>query len=388
MLCVIIGGKLQGVEAAYLAAKAGWKTMTIDRRQDVPASGLCDTFINADITAKNELNRILKNADLIIPALENDAALDAIAQRARSVAVPLAFDQKAYVISSSKLKSDRLFLKSNIPAPRYWPDCTLPVLAKPSSGSGSSGIQIFKNPDALKRHIESAPGQWVVQEFLEGPTYSLEVAGRPGNYTVFQVTDLGMDPEYDCNRVIAPTVLDAALVSEFYAIGLSLAEAVALEGIMDVEVILHDKTLKVLEIDARLPSQTPSAVFWSTGLNMVQVLGELTLSGTVAPFCPVRQMGVVYEHVRVSPGLIEILGEHIMATAGPLHLYTDFFGADEALTNYAPGRKNWAATLIMAASNREKALTKSHRVINQICKKFDINRVMNAHPEAIKGKKQ
>ena len=123
--------------------------------------------------------------------------------------------------------------------------------------------------------------------------------------------------------------------------GVSLAEAVALEGIMDVEVILHDHTLKVLEIDARLPSQTPTAVFWSTGVNLLQVLGELTLSGTVAPFCPTQQKGVVYEHIRVSPGLIEILGEHVMATAGPLHLYTDFFGADEAITNYVPGAAHW-----------------------------------------------
>lgn len=388
MLCVIIGGKLQGVEAAYLAAKAGWEIILIDKKPDCPASGLCDRFLNTDVTTDNELNRILKDADLIIPTLENDAALIAIDQRARSVTVPLAFDSKAYAISSSKIKSDRLFLKSNIPAPRYWPDCAFPVLAKPSSGSGSSGIQIFNDPDALRGHIESANGRWVVQEFLEGPTFSLEVIGRPGNYTAFQVTDLGMDHRYDCNRVIAPTVLDETFVAEFNAIGLSLAEAVALEGIMDVEVILHDNTLKVLEIDARLPSQTPTTVFRSTGLNMLQVLGELILSGSVAPFCPSQQIGVVYEHIRVSPGLIEIIGEHIIATAGPLYLHTDFFGADEALSNYAPGRKNWIATLIMNASDREKALAKSRMVINQICSEFDISRVLDADMEAIMGKDQ
>lgn len=388
MLCVIIGGKLQGVEAAYLAAKAGWEIILIDKRPDGPASGLCDRFVNADVTTDNGLNRILKDADIIIPALENDAALAAVTERARSVDVPLAFDPEAYAVSSSKIKSDRLFLKSHIPAPRYWPDCAFPVLAKPSTGSGSRGIRIFNDPDVLGRHLEFAKGRWVVQEFLHGPTYSLEVMGRPGSYTAFQVTDLGMDPGYDCKRVIGPTELDAALVSEFSVIGISLAEAVALEGIMDVEVILHDNTLKVLEIDARLPSQTPTAVFWSTGLNMVQVLGDLTLSGNVAPFCPAQQRGVVYEHIRVSPGLMEILGEHIMAAAGPLHLRTDFFGADEALTNYAPGRDNWVATLIMTASDREEALAGSRMVISRICKKFGISRVLDADPEAIRGKEQ
>jgi pyrrolysine biosynthesis protein PylC len=388
MLCVIIGGKLQGVEAAYLAAKAGWEITIIDKTPEAPASGLGHRVVTADVQNTTAVNPILKDADLIIPALENPAALAAIVDCARSVGVPLAFDPNAYAISSSKLTSDRLFVKSHIPAPRYWPDCAFPVLAKPSTGSGSSGVQIFNAPAPLRHHIASVTGEWVVQEFLQGPTYSLEVIGRPGNYTPFQVTDLGMDPGYDCNRVIGPTDLDASLVSEFNLMGVSLAEAVALEGIMDVEVILHDHTLKVLEIDARLPSQTPTAVFWSTGLNLLQVLGDLTLSGTVAPFCPTQQMGVVYEHIRVSPGLIEIPGEHIMATAGPLHLHTDFFGADEAITNYVPGAAHWVATLIMAAPDREKALAKSRAVKDRICKETGINRVLDEGPKAIRETNQ
>jgi pyrrolysine biosynthesis protein PylC len=385
MLCVIIGGKLQGVEAAYLAAKAGWEIILIDKAPDAPASGLGHQFVAADVQNATAVNPILKNADLIIPALENPEALTAIAHRAGTVGVPLAFDPDAYAISSSKVTSDRLFVKSHIPAPRYWPDCDFPVLAKPSTGSGSSGVQVFNTPDTLRRHMQSVTGEWVVQEFLQGPTYSIEVIGRPGCYTPFQVTDLGMDPGYDCNRVIGPTDLDASLVFKFNALGVSLAEAVALEGIMDVEVILHDQTLKVLEIDARLPSQTPTAVFWSTGMNLVQALGDLTLSGTVAPFNPVQQMGVVYEHIRVSPGLIEIIGEHIMATAGPLHLHTDFFGADEAITNYVPGAAHWVATLIIVAPDREKALAKSHTVVAQICKAVGVSHVLDDGPKPIRG---
>ena len=46
---------------------------------------------------------------------------------------------------------------------------------------------------------------------------------------------------------------------------------------MDVEVILDDGVMKVLEVDARLPSQAPTTVYWSTGINIVQILGELFL---------------------------------------------------------------------------------------------------------------
>jgi pyrrolysine biosynthesis protein PylC len=57
--------------------------------------------------------------------------------------------------------------------------------------------------------------------------------------------------------------------------------------------------------------------------------------------------GVVYEHVKVTPGKIETLGEHIISQAGCLNYKQDFFGADEALTDYVSGSTSWTATLII-----------------------------------------
>ena len=72
MRVAIVGGKLQGVEATYLAHKAGWETIVIDKDRDVPASGLSDQFAQLDVTEERELTHILKRVDLLIPALEND----------------------------------------------------------------------------------------------------------------------------------------------------------------------------------------------------------------------------------------------------------------------------------------------------------------------------
>ena len=48
MKIAIIGGKLQGTEAVYLAKKAGFETILIDRDAQVPASGLADRFVCGD----------------------------------------------------------------------------------------------------------------------------------------------------------------------------------------------------------------------------------------------------------------------------------------------------------------------------------------------------
>nr|WP_242976009.1 ATP-grasp domain-containing protein [Desulfosporosinus sp. FKB] len=110
----------------------------------------------------------------------------------------------------------------------------------------------------------------VIEEYLEGPSYSIEVIGIAGNYQVFQITELEMDGDYDCKRVLAPVELGDQLIREFEKITLKLASDLSLNGIMDVETILQNGKLKVLEIDARLPSQTPTAVYYSTGVNMVE----------------------------------------------------------------------------------------------------------------------
>jgi pyrrolysine biosynthesis protein PylC len=346
----LIGGNLQGVEAAYLAKKAGWEVILVDRKPNVPAAGLCDRFIQQEISHGLNQESVLKDIDLVFPALENEAALNCLNDFTHAENIPFAFDLNAYRISSSKLESDRLFEQREVPAPRPWPGCDFPVVAKPSVGSGSQGVAILENKADLNAYVSASSDQWVIQEYVQGPSYSIEILGRPGQYTALQVTDLEMDAGYDCKRVRAPSDLSDTLREEFENISIKIANALSLKGLMDVEVICHQNTLKVLEIDARFPSQTPTAVYWSTGLNMFEMLATLFLSKSrIKENGPATQNGVIYEHISVSPHLIEVSGEHIMSVKDALHLEQDFFGADEAITNYATGRENWVATLIVSA---------------------------------------
>jgi pyrrolysine biosynthesis protein PylC len=381
VLVAVVGGNLQGVEAAYLAGKAGWEVVVIDRKPLVPASGICDRFVQCDVTGEDSLEGLPNGVDLIIPALENETTLACLNEFSLAAGLPFAFDLNAYLISSSKLKSDQFFAGINVPAPRPWPECNFPVVAKPSVGSGSQGVTILDNSEAVQKLIDTSDESWVIQEYVQGPSYSIEVLGLPGDYTSFQVTDLEMDADYDCKRVLAPTELPDRLISKFEKISLNLADQLALKGLMDVEVISHEDTLKVLEIDARLPSQTPSAVFWSMGLNMVEMLGNLFLDQS-SPKNITRNApkGVVYEHIKVSPGTIEVAGEHIMAVTDTLQLHKDFFGADEAITNYAPNRNEWVATLIFCENSREAVRQKRNSVISDLKKRFKADKVLDPDP--------
>lgn len=383
MLVAVVGGNLQGVEAAYLAHKTEWEVLVIDKKPVVPASGLCDRFVQLDVTSKQDWGQVLSGVDLVVPALEEDDALECLRTWTQAEGVPFAFDPAAYAISSSKIKSNRLFIKIGIPAPPPWPECSFPVMAKPNHSSGSKGVRIFNTKKELDGFVssDSFSESLVLQKFIKGPSYSLEIIGTAGQYTPVQVTDLEMDSTYDCKRVLAPTTLPSDLTREFKKLSETIAGALNLKGLMDVEVILNKGELKVLEIDARLPSQTPTAVFWSTGLNTVKMLGELFMF----PDRPIPgkkdHRGVVYEHIKVSPNRIEVSGEHIMSGADPLYVQTDFFGADEAITNFTTGRNNWVATLIISAIDRNQAWEKRNTVIKTIKKKFGLDDMCDTTPD-------
>jgi pyrrolysine biosynthesis protein PylC len=383
MHIAIVGGKLQGTEAAYLANKAGWEVTLIDKRAQPPAKGLCHHFRQLDVCRERGFRAAVKNVDMIVPALEDRAALQALSIHCRDLDVPLIFDENAYQISSSKLRSNALFKKTGMRLPAEWPDCGFPVMAKPSHASGSHGVCMLmdiNDYNAFRSRVSDDDSDWVLQKYLDGPSYSLEVIGRNGHFVPLQITKLEMDENYDCKKVIAPSTLMGNLKEGFNTMAVTLARAMALDGIMDVEVILNDGQLFVLEIDARLPSQTPTAVLWSSGFNLLELLWEM-ISGTSSDAkIPANPRCVIYEHLHVMPGRLEIAGEHLMADSGPLHVVADFFGADEALTNYVDGKADWVATLITTDSALAGVHTKRNTVLTSICQQFGIEHVKDSTP--------
>jgi pyrrolysine biosynthesis protein PylC len=58
-----------------------------------------------------------------------------------------------------------------------------------------------------------------------------------------------------------------------------------------------------------------------------------------------------------------------MSHAGPLTCYQNFFGADEAITNYHPDRKSWEATMIYADNDMNSVQQKRETTLQDIRRK-------------------
>jgi pyrrolysine biosynthesis protein PylC len=388
MRLAVIGGGLQGVEACYLAGKAAWEVTLIDKNRNVPAKGLCDNFLAMDVCDAEAANSLKGKFDAILPALENGTAIYALRHSAAILDCPIAFDFSAYSMTVSKVRSAKLFSKKNIPVPRSWPSCNFPVIVKPDGGSGSEGIRLLHSLNQLDDDLLKgwATGQVLLDEFVKGPSYSLEVSGTPQGYTTHEVTDLFMDDTYDCKCVTAPTTLDDTISLKFKSVTLRLAEALCLKGIMDVEIIVEDGHIFVLEIDARLPSQTPSAVYLSTDVNLLEHSVLPFIGGTLKEAAtPSTSRGVVYMHVHAEAGTLQTTGERAMKKVGPLHLVTDFFGADEAIGNYRDGKDKWSATLLITGTDRADAIRKKNFVVQAIMKHCRLQTYLDKNPDSASG---
>lgn len=392
MRLLIVGGKLQGTEAAYLAGKAGWETVLADRREEPPASGLVDRHLVLDVTsAEGVFRKLVTSCDAVLPAFEDEEDLAWLAERVPAWGVPLLFDLDAYRVTASKLASRRLFAELGVPRPLEWPDCGFPAVVKPSTASGSEGVTVVRDEAELaaaRGELERRGHDVVVEEYVAGPSLSLEVLAWGGRAVPLQVTGLEFDAAYDCRRVVAPVgeaagrtscpgpggacdwdaAVEAGVLEAFDAASLRVARGLGLHGLMDVEVMVRGVEPRLLEVDARLPSQTPTAVYWSSGLNLLELLERTVRDGTPPAVDRAPRRACVYQHVRAGRGMLEVLGEHVMGSAGPLRLVPGFFGADEALTDYAPGRAGWSATLIVAAPDTRSARARADHVVAELAR--------------------
>jgi pyrrolysine biosynthesis protein PylC len=378
---LVVGGRLQGTEAAYLAAKAGWDVVLVDRRDAPPAAGLAAVHVATDITADEAAARsLVASCDAVLPACEDLATLQWLAARVEGWGVPLLFDLAAYRVTQSKAASRDLFERLGVPLPSPWPSCGFPAVVKPDAASGSDGVAVVHDKaglDAVQAALRAAGHEPLVEEYVAGPSLSYEVLADGTRAVALQVTGLEFDAGYDCKRVVAPVgeaaageapaavapdgatgwerAVPAGTLAAFAAVSERLAVGLGLRGLMDVEVMVRDGEPLVLEIDARLPSQTPTAVYWSSGLNIVEALYGAVARGVLPQGDPEPRRACVYEHVRVHGGLAEVTGEHVMGSARPLSLVPGLFGADEVLTDLVPGARRWSATLIVSAATATEA---------------------------------
>ena len=386
MRLAVVGGALQGMEAVYLASKAGIETTVLDRKGTAPALSICDDPVVLDPTKDPEgARRIFEDCDAVIPACEELDLLHCLDGMLKGTDVPLLFDMHSYEISCSKNRSNEIMESVGVPLPGKWPECGFPVIVKPSSQSGSIGVSVAFNQDDVDRGLEtvrSLNDEPVIQEFVHGKSVSIEVIGNGRTARSYVTTEVVLDTNYDCKMVRCnPDIMSKEDDDLFAKIGKDVAENMGLSALMDVEAILTPKGLRVLEIDARIPSQTPAAIQAATGVNLLE---ELMFTALGKETGRVRAEGSsVYRHVVMKDGVLRACGEKEFGHVREPRMVSGLFGADDVITDYEPGKSEWRATLITHGPTEEEVDRRCASSIERILDECSVETFIDGSPEVI-----
>ena len=162
-----------------------------------------------------------------------------------------------------------------------------PVIVKPRDNSGSRGVKLCRNQEELRisvaealenSHLDSV----LVEEYIEGPEYSIESLHYDGNSEVIQFTEK-KTTEFPYNVELGhkqPALLTDEQKDAIREIVAKIGSALRIENCPShTELKINDRGIFVIETSPRLGGDyiTSTLVPLSTGINMEDQLLHLSL---------------------------------------------------------------------------------------------------------------
>ncbi|MGE5586631.1 MAG: carbamoyl-phosphate synthase large subunit, partial [Clostridia bacterium] len=245
-----------------------------------------------------------------------------------------------------------------------------PVLVRPSYVLGGAAMEVVHDDASLQsyiaRAIEVAPGQVIlIDSFLTGATEVDVDAVCDGDAVIIggvmeHIEHAGIHSG-DSACTIPPLGLSPGCVEEIKRQTRSLARALGVVGLLNVQFAVKDGTVYILEANPRA-SRTVPFVSKAVGVPLARVatrvmvgrtLGELGLVGDPAP----RQVAVkeaVFPFAKF-PGTDIVLGPEMRST-GEVMGIDETFGVAFAKAQLAAGTPlPRAGTVLVVAADRERA---------------------------------
>lgn len=168
---------------------------------------------------------------------------------------------------------------------------TFPVIVKPRDNSGSRGVKLCRNQEELKESFAEALGNShldsvLVEEYIEGPEYSIESLHYDGKSEVIQFTEK-KTTEFPYNVELGhkqPALLSVKQKSDIREIVGKIGAAFRFENCPShTELKINNRGIIVIETSPRLGGDyiTSTLVPFSTGINMEDQLLNIALGEPV-----------------------------------------------------------------------------------------------------------
>lgn len=207
------------------------------------------------------------------------------------------------ITATDKGEMIKAFEKHNVEHPKYilvdkqeniellFNKLEYPVITKPTDNSGSRGIMLVNDMYELHNalqysSINGREGNVIIEEYMRGPEFSVEIMVIDGFPHVIQVTDklTSGAPHFVEIGHSQPSKFPESTIKQIKALAMRAAIAVGIEnGPAHAEIILTKNGPKMVEIGARMGGGciTTHLVPLSTGVSMSKATIQVALGETV-----------------------------------------------------------------------------------------------------------
>ncbi len=323
---LIIGASILQLPAIRKAKELGYYVGVADYNPEAIGIPEADEYFNVSTIDVGGVVKVAQNfkPDGIM-TLATDMPMRAVAKACEACCLPgISFD--AAIKATDKGEMIKAFEAHGVDHPWYFivptpeslnnviNNLTYPCIMKPTDNAGSRGVVLCHNRNELEEeyeysHHESRGGAVIIEEYLQGPEFSIEIMVVDGEPQVLQITDKLTTgaPHFVEMGHSQPTRQSIENQEKIRDLACRAVKAVGIDvGPAHVEMILTKDGPKMVELGARMGGDciTTHLVPLSTGIDMVGCTIKQAC-GEKIDIIPKYNKGSAIRYFETEPGVIK-----------------------------------------------------------------------------------
>lgn len=297
---LIFGGGLNQLTLVQAAKELGLKSIVIDPYDDAPGKDFTDYFYKVDGQDYNTTKSIaLKHNVAGIVTSQMEKPMRLMAKLAQELGL-IFHTPEVTEKSLDKWLMKQAFIENNVPCARgklyknneeikkeHITDLSFPLIIKPKDATSSQGVYKIENFEDIGKYKKitsrfSKNGEIIIEEFLDGPEFSVETITFKGKTTVVQITEKFVIPFPRTVEMghLQPAQLGKEQKNKISEVVVSAIEAIGIDNsAAHTEVKLTSGGPKIVEIGARLGGDYISSylTLHSCGVDMDKAAIQVAL---------------------------------------------------------------------------------------------------------------
>ncbi len=326
---LIIGGGVFQVPAIKTAQEMGLKVVVTDYNSDAEGMKLADfplvvstRNINLTVNAARQFHRSIPIDGVMTVGTDASLTVSAVANALNLPGIPTEVAER----STDKIKMRRCLQSAGVPVPEFTAvttleearkvveAATLPLVIKPCDNMGARGVrkinQLADLPPAFQEAKESSiSGNLILEEYMEGPEFSLDALIYKGEITITGVADrhITREPWFVEEGHTMPSNAPRPILDEVEQTFLAAIRALGINhGAAKGDIKMTSNGAKVVEVASRLSGGWMSAHTYplSSGVNLIRAGIEVALGQAPTDLKPKHEMVAVERSIIPPAGKI------------------------------------------------------------------------------------